>query len=58
MEWNRERPNRWAMISRAVSGLTDGVAAEAVQYSEEKKRPQDSFMVAVGDGWGAGSLRR
>lgn len=46
------------MISRAVSGLTDGVAAEAVQYSEEKKRPQDSFMVAVGDGWGAGSLRR
>jgi hypothetical protein len=38
------------MINRAVSGLTDGLAAEAVQYSEEKKRPQDSFIVAGGDG--------
>jgi hypothetical protein len=37
------------MISRAVSGLTNGFAAEAVQYSDEKKRPQDSFMVAGGD---------
>jgi hypothetical protein len=37
------------MISRAVSGLTDGEVAEAVQYSDEKKRPQDSFMVVGGD---------
>jgi hypothetical protein len=46
------------MMRRAVSGLTKGFAAEAVQYSDEKKRPQDSFMVAGGDGSGYGKLRR
>ena len=49
-EWNRDRPSRWAMISRAVSGLTDGLVAVAVQYSDEKKKLQDSFIVAGGDG--------
>jgi hypothetical protein len=44
------------MIKRAVSGVTVGLAAEAVQYSDEKKKPQDSFMVAGGDGWGAVEL--
>jgi len=50
MEWNRDRPSRWAMISRAVFGETDGLAAVAVQYSEEKRKPQDSFIVAGCDG--------
>jgi hypothetical protein len=44
------------MIKRAVSGVTLGLAAEAVQYSDEKKKPQDSFMVAGGDDWGAVEL--
>jgi len=46
MEWKRERPSRWAMMRRAVLGETVGLVAAAAQDSDEKKKPQDSFIVA------------
>lgn len=58
IEWNRDRPSRCARISRAVSGLTIGLAAEAEQHSEEAMRAQESFIVVGGDGLGCVELRR
>lgn len=46
------------MMSRAVSGLTTGRAAEAVQYSDEATKPQESFIVGDVDGGGAGAAAR
>jgi hypothetical protein len=55
MAWKRDRPRRWAMMRRAVFGETDGLAALAVQYSDERRNPQESFIVC---GWMVRSVVR